>query len=84
MAHVMIYSTSWCVYCKAEKSFLDEKGVAYQEVNVEEDEAAAQEMVAVSGQMGVPVTVITHDDGEKSVMVGFDQDHLTSELGLAA
>lgn len=84
MAIVKIYSTSWCAYCKAEKNFLDEHKVAYVDVNVEEEPAEAEEMVKLSGQMGVPFTFITHDDGSTAGVVGFDQDWLTDQLKLAA
>jgi glutaredoxin len=83
MPQIKIYSTTWCAYCKAEKRFLDEKGVKYEDINVEEDEAAARYMVEVSGQMGVPFTLIMHDDGTQTGQVGFDQDWLTTELKLA-
>jgi len=82
MAQVKIFSTDWCVYCKAEKKFLDEKGVKYEDINVEADQAAAEEMVNLSHQMGVPVTLITHDDGTTAVQVGFDQAWLTTQLKL--
>ena len=83
MATVKIYSTAWCAYCKEEKRFLDEKNVAYTDVNVEEDTAAAEEMVKASGQMGVPFTTVTHDDGTVASVVGFDREWLTKELKLA-
>ena len=82
MPQIKIYSTDWCAYCKAEKRFLDEKGVKYQDVNVEADQAEAEAMVKVSGQMGVPVTVITRDDNTQAVIVGFDQPTLVRELQL--
>jgi glutaredoxin len=79
---IKIYSTSWCSFCRAEKQFLDSKGIKYEDVNVEENEAAAHEMVHLSGQMGVPFTVITHPDGHRVGILGFDQPHLVAELGL--
>lgn len=82
MPQVKIYSTSWCAFCKAEKKFLDEKGVKFEDVNVEEDESQAKEMISISGQMGVPFTVIKKDDGSQVGILGFDQPRLTKELGL--
>ena len=82
MSNVKIYSTTWCAFCKAEKKFLTEKGVKFEDVNVEEDEQAAHEMVHLSGQMGVPFTVITKDDGSRVGILGFDQPRLAQELGL--
>lgn len=50
----------------------------YTEIDVSRDRAGAQEMVRVSGQMGVPVTVI---DGQ--VVVGFDRVRLQGLLATA-
>ena len=83
MPNVKIYSTTWCAFCKAEKKFLTDKGVKFEDVNVEEDEQAAHEMVHLSGQMGVPFTVITKEDGSRVGIIGFDQPRLTQELGLS-
>jgi glutaredoxin-like YruB-family protein len=83
MTQVRIYSTPWCAYCRAEKQFLDDKGVKYENVDVEADPAAAREMVKLSGQMGVPVTIVTHDDKTQELLVGFDPDWLTQRLNLA-
>ena len=84
MSNVKVYSTSWCAFCKAEKQFLKAKGVDFEDVNVENDQQAAREMVQLSGQMGVPFTAITKDDGSRVGILGFDQPRLTAELGLAA
>lgn len=79
---IKIYSTATCVYCKAEKDFLTEHNVAFQDVRVDADEKAAQEMIEKSGQMGVPFTVITKDDGSEEHILGFDQPRLAAVLGL--
>jgi glutaredoxin len=83
MTKVKIYFTIWCGFCRAEKRYLDEKKVTYEDVDVEADEAAGHEMVHLSGQMGVPFTVITKDDGSRVGIVGFDQARLAQELGLS-
>ncbi len=72
---VIIYSTPTCVFCKNVKAMLDEKGVAYEEINVLADSAKAQEMIDKSGQMGVPVT-----DIKGTVIVGFDKPKLEAAL----
>ena len=38
---VTLYSAPWCGYCRTAKRFLDEHGVAYTEINIDEDQAAA-------------------------------------------
>ncbi len=70
---IKVYSTSTCPYCKMAKEYLSSKGAAYQDIDVASDKAAAEEMVKVSGQMGVPVIVI---NGEP--IVGFDKDKIDS------
>ena len=60
------------------KEFLRSKGVPYQERDVSNDQAAAQEMVAKSGQMGVPV-ILAEDPSRpdaRDVIVGFDRPRL--------
>jgi glutaredoxin-like YruB-family protein len=71
---VIIYSTSTCPYCVYAKKFFKEKGVDFEDKNVGVDRAAGQEMVAKSGQMGVPVVDI---DGK--IIVGF-QPEIFEEL----
>lgn len=42
MPNVILYSAPWCGYCRRTKRFLDEQQVPYTEINVDEDESAAQ------------------------------------------
>ena len=48
-APVVIYTTSYCSFCKRAKALLDEKGIAYKEVDVEKDEAMRTKLVELSG-----------------------------------
>jgi membrane-associated protease RseP (regulator of RpoE activity) len=59
------------------KEFLSQNGVPYTEKMVDQDRAAAIEMVRRSGQQGVPVTVI----GDQ-VIVGFDRPRLERVIAL--
>jgi S1-C subfamily serine protease len=54
-------------------------GVKYQEVDVSKDRAAAQEMVDLTGQMGVPVIVI---NGE--AIIGFDRQRIQELIAAGA
>ena len=49
MPSVTIYTTSWCPYCRAAKSLLDRKGVAYDEIDVDGKPELRQAMTARSG-----------------------------------
>lgn len=40
-ASVTLYSTSWCVYCRVAKKFLNDNDVPYTEIDIEADEDAA-------------------------------------------
>lgn len=77
MATVKVYSTPTCPYCKIAKSWLAENHVEFEAIDVSVNQAAAQEMISKSGQLGVPVIDI---DGK--IVVGFDKRKLMSALGL--
>ena len=63
-----------------EAEYLKSKGVEFEEIYVDKDPKAVQEMIAESGQMGVPFTVITKDDGSKITLLGFDKQKLDTAL----
>jgi len=77
MAQVKVFSTPTCPYCIKAKNYLKDKNVAFSGVDVSTDQAGLQEMIKLSGQMGVPVIVV---DGE--IIVGFDRSRLDAKLGL--
>ena len=58
---VTMYSTTWCGYCKRLKNQLDEAGVLYSEINIEEDESAAQLVEKANGGNQVVPTLIFSD-----------------------
>lgn len=80
---VTVYSTVTCPFCKLEKQYLDSKGIFYENVFVDQDAKAAEEMVKISGQMGVPFTVIIGEDGTQHAVLGFDRTKIDAALGLA-
>jgi glutaredoxin 3 len=49
MPRVEIYTNPWCPYCARAKALLEKKGVAYEETDVEADEAARDVMIARAG-----------------------------------
>ena len=73
--NITIYSTPFCGYCKLLKQYLDEKSINYEEIDVSQDQAKAQEMVDKSGQQGVPVTIISKNNKEE-IIVGFDKNKI--------
>jgi len=55
---VKIYSTPTCPYCLRAKAYLKEKNISFEDIDVSVNREAADEMVKISGQMGVPVIVV--------------------------
>lgn len=51
---ITIYTTSHCPYCVRAKRLLDRKGVVYEELDAEHDEALRAWLVERTGQMTVP------------------------------
>lgn len=76
---VTIYSTPTCHFCQLAKEFLTEKGIAYTNFDVSVDAAKREEMINMTGQLGVPVIKVGDD-----IMVGFDRGRLADKLGIAA
>lgn len=75
MKKVTLYTTPTCAFCPAIKKLLNKAEVEYSEIDVSQDEKHLEEMKQVSGQMGVPVTVI--DD---TVVIGYDKKKLLKAL----
>lgn len=74
---VIVFSTPSCSFCNAAKHYFRSKGVAFKDVDVSRDHAAARDMVRRSGQSGVPVI----DIGGR-IVVGFDRPKIDRYLGL--
>ena len=74
---VTIYSTPVCHFCHAAKEFFAENNVTYTEHDVVGDAEKRQEMIDMTGQMGVPVIRIGDD-----VIIGFDEPKLKELLSL--
>lgn len=63
------------MFCGRVKEFLSQKGIAYTDRDVSQDEAALQELLKL-GFAATPVTII---DGQS--VVGFDRKKLEALLG---
>lgn len=74
---VKVYSTTTCPYCIRAKQFLKDNNVEFEDLDVSSNQQAAEEMIAKSGQMGVPVLEI-----DNQIIIGFDKEKISSALGL--
>jgi len=83
MKNIKIYTSPTCTFCHQLKAWLQEKNVAFTEFDVFADEDARDFIVRKSGQMGVPVSLVTDEEsGNEEIVVGFDTPKLTELLGL--
>lgn len=74
---VTVYSTSACPWCHKAKEYLKANKIKFADIDVGEDQQAAQEMIEKSGQMGVPVI-----DVDGTIITGFDKESLDKALHL--
>ena len=52
---IKMYTTSWCSDCSATKTALRNKGIAFEEINIEENPQAAEYVMQVNeGRRSVP------------------------------
>ncbi|MEP7205134.1 MAG: glutaredoxin family protein [Candidatus Saccharibacteria bacterium] len=83
MPKITIYSTATCAYCRMLKSYLQSKKVAFDEKHADQDQKLVQELYDKSGQLGVPFSIIEHDDGSEEKIIGFDRTRIDAALDLA-
>lgn len=74
--NIKLYSTTTCPYCIMEKQWLDANKIAHEVIYVDKDENEARKMIRNTGQMGVPVTEISEENGNVQYVIGFDQVRL--------
>ena len=74
---IVMYTTPWCRDCKAAKRFLSERGIPYEEVDIERSEEAAQTVMRLNDGMGeVPTLDVegTIVSGDRFDAVRFEKD----------
>lgn len=74
---VKVYTTNTCPWCDKAKGYLKAKNVEFEELNVQDDMVAREEMVKKSKQMGVPVL-----DVNGTIIIGFDKTSIDSALNI--
>ena len=80
MADVKVYSKKSCPFCVRAKALLDRKGVVYQEIDAEHDDALRTWLVETTGQRTVPQIFV----GDRSLGGFSDIDALDREGRLDA
>jgi glutaredoxin 3 len=54
MERVRIYTTRWCGYCVRAKTLLDGRGIAYEEVQLDDDPAFRETVYELTGNSTIP------------------------------
>jgi glutaredoxin 3 len=64
-----MYATQWCGYCERARRLFRQKGVEFDEIDVESSADARREMLARSGRRSVPQIFIgdTHVGGSDAL-----------------
>ena len=78
--NITILTTNTCAYCKMVKQFLNTKGFSYDEINLDDQPEKQQEAFALSGQLTVPITLVTKADDTKQVIVGYNLAQLAPAI----
>jgi len=58
MPAIQVYTTRWCGYCARAKALLDAKGLAYEEIHLDDDPGFRQRLLDLTGGWTVPQIVI--------------------------
>lgn len=82
MAKVKVYSTTTCPYCHALKDYLKQRGVDFEDINLDEHPEEIRTSVDACGSMAVPCTHIINQDGQEHSILGFDKAKIDQALGL--
>lgn len=77
---VTVYTTESCPYCVMLKNWLNAKGVQYEQYSVDKNPIAAQQMIQLSQQRGVPFSTVEYDDGSMEKILGFDRPRFEQAL----
>lgn len=72
---VKVYSTPTCPYCIMVNDYLVKNKIDFTKYDVSSDKKALDEMIKLTGQMGVPVITV-----DKEVIIGFDKARLDQLL----
>ena len=78
MAEIKVYGTTWCGDCRRAKQFLRERGIGFQEINIDEAPEAEELVLRVNeGRRKVPTIEV---DGRYFACSPFDPYQLSEEL----
>lgn len=72
---IKVYSSDSCGYCQKLKAYLDSRNINYTIIDVNASEDNAYELIRLTGQSAIPVTII----GDETI-IGFDKPAIDKAL----
>jgi glutaredoxin 3 len=69
VAKVQVYTTTYCPFCTRAKALLMNKGVAFEEINVTDDDELRQKMVELAGGRRTVPEIFIND----KIIGGYDE-----------
>jgi len=76
---VIVYSSNSCGFCTKQKEFLKDKGIVFEEREVNTNEQYFQEFKELGGS-GVPFTIVKEAGETVSTITGFNKEKLSEIL----
>jgi glutaredoxin-like YruB-family protein len=73
---VVVYTTTWCGWCRKTLEYLDQRGVPYTNKDIEADDWSREELIEKTGRTSIPVVEI---NGE--IIRGFNPTRMEQLLG---
>ncbi len=58
MSRIRVYTTRWCGYCVRAKALLEDRGLEYDEVSLDDDPAFRQKLFDLTGAWTVPQILV--------------------------
>jgi glutaredoxin 3 len=58
MPRIQMYTTRWCGYCVRAKALLESRGLAYEEISLDDDPTFRQRLLDLTGGWTVPQVLI--------------------------
>jgi glutaredoxin 3 len=74
-ALVTIYGAEWCPPCHTAKAYLKSRNVAYEYINVDQNQDAGREIAAKTGWTAIPIIKIAEE-----YILGFDRAKIDGAL----
>jgi len=87
VAKVQVYSTTYCPFCTRAKALLKQKGVAFEEIDVTDDDDLRERMVELSGgrrtvpEIFINGKIVGGYDELRALEVRGELDRLLAEAG---